>query len=408
MTEDSQTAVASAGRSRSNKRIAVFTVVAVAALLFIWALGDIFAPVFAALALAYMLDPLVKRLEGRGWRRKRAVLAIFSAVLFLIVVTLAASIPYVIRDVSYAVSVAKARLEQAGAIEKDDASRDDADAADTGDAGDEDGLKGKLTRALRRSETMSQALDWAEERRLTDRAFVWLQENARLVAEQTLSAARGGMAILYRLGWLGLMVLLFPVYLYFFMVGLGKFTSKVFALVPPALRPRVESMAREFGVALSGFFRGRLVVALSIGAFTSILFVLVGLRFGVFLGMAIGMASLVPFVNIVFLLPALIIAPVQFESFWMVAAIFGIYALGQALDPLLTPYLMSKGTGLHPVTIIVSLLVWGRLLGVVGLLLAVPLTAAVKIASREILLPALAGDGPAEADPASADSEDSA
>jgi len=425
---------ASRRRSGSHRRIAVFIVVAVVALLFVWALGDIFAPVFAALALAYMLNPFVKRLEARGWSRRRAVLAIFTATIFLIVSMIAASIPFIVRDVSYAVLAAKTRLDQAGADEEEDASgtkkeevaskaveKAENEEAATGEGGadeDEDAsevaeeaesnrdaayhseLGRKLERALRRSETMRMALDWAEKQRLTERTFAWLQENARLVAEQTLSAAKGGMAILFRIGWLGFMVLLFPVYLYFFMVGLGEVTGKAFTVVPPTLRPKVEKMAHEFGVSLSAFFRGRLVVALAIGLFTATGFALVGLRFGVFLGIAIGIASMVPFVNIIFLVPALIIAPVQFESFWWMAIVFGIYALGQGLDPLLTPYLLSRGTGLHPVTIIVSLLVWGRLLGAVGLLMAVPLTAAAKIAGRELLLPALTGggEGPSEPD----------
>jgi len=390
MMEDG--AVASRHRPGSHRRIAVFIVVALVTLLFIWALGDIFAPVFAALALAYMLNPFVKRLEARGWSRRRAVLAIFTAAIFFMVSMIAASIPFVVRDVSYAVSAARASLEDVDAGVEDGAPGEAGDAEPKG-AGREDGLSGKLARALRRSETMRMALDWAEKQRLTERAFAWLQENARLVAEQTLSAAKGGMAILFRLGWLGFMVLLFPVYLYFFMVGLGEVTGKAFTVVPPALRPKVEKMAHEFGVSLSAFFRGRLVVALAIGLFTATGFALVGLRFGIFLGIAIGIASMVPFVNIIFLVPALIIAPVQFESFWWMAIVFGIYAVGQGLDPLLTPYLMSRGTGLHPVTIIVSLLVWGRLLGAVGLLMAVPLTAAAKIAGRELLLPALAGGG---------------
>ncbi|MHC4506407.1 MAG: AI-2E family transporter, partial [Planctomycetota bacterium] len=105
-----------------------------------------------------------------------------------------------------------------------------------------------------------------------------------------------------------------------------------------------------------------------------------------------------PFVNVVFLVPALLIALFDFQSFFWVAVVFGIYGGGQALDPILTPYLLSRGTGLHPVTIIVSIFVWGRLLGATGLLLAVPLSAALKIIGRETVVPILAG-GESEADP---------
>jgi len=385
--------------SKKHRAVAIFAVVAVGALLFIWALGDIFAPVFAALALAYMLDPFVKRLETRGWPRRRAVLVVFSATVFLIVAILSASVPFVARDVSYVVSAAKIHLDRAGADEEEGAAEIAPKLESEGAAARRDGLSVRLARAFRRSETMRKILEWAEENQLVERVSSWLKENARLVAEQTLNAARGGLAIVFRIGWCGFMTLLFPVYLYFFMAGLGELTKRTFDFVPPALRPKAESVAHEFGAALSAFFRGRLVVALAIGLFTATGFAVAGLRFGVFLGIAIGIASMVPFVNIVFLVPALIIAPIQFESVWWMLIIFGIYAVGQGLDPLLTPCLMSRGTGLHPVTIIVSLLVWGRLLGAVGLLMAVPLTAAVKIAGREILLPALAAGGPVAADP---------
>jgi predicted PurR-regulated permease PerM len=187
-----------------------------------------------------------------------------------------------------------------------------------------------------------------------------------------------------------MMTLLFPIYLYVFLKGLSGITEQTTELVPKIWRPKFEGITAEFGATLSAFFRGRLVVVFAMSLFTAVAFGITGLKFGVVLGIAIGLASIVPFLNLVFLVPALLIAALEFQSAGGVALILVLYAVGQMIDPILSPYLLSRGTGQHPVTVLVSLFVWGRLLGVVGLLLAVPLTAAMKILGRETVLPILA------------------
>ena len=142
--------------TRRVLRVVLVAGLAAAMLVFIYVLGDIFAPVFAA--LAYMLDPLVRRLERRGWPRRRAVIAIFAAAAFVIVALLAGSVPFLVRDVSYAVSAASAHLEEAGG-----------EGGRPAEAGGDD-FSSKFERSLRRSETMRRILDWAEEQHVMERA----------------------------------------------------------------------------------------------------------------------------------------------------------------------------------------------------------------------------------------------
>lgn len=359
-------------------RLSLFVALSLAALTLVYFLGDIFAPVLGALALAYMLDPVVKRLEKRGWRRKRAVLAVFAASILLMLVLLAASVPFVVRDVMSAIEDVSEELASDAGSKRKDADR---------------GAAGRLARAIKKSESLRKVLEWAEEREAKKHAVKWLQDNAKALAGGAVEAGRAGLGFLAALGWWSMMLALFPVYLYFFMMGLGGLQGAALRLVPPSVRPKARRIGGELGASMAAFFRGRLVIALAIGVFTAAGFAIMGLRFGILLGMAIGLASIVPFVNVVFLVPALLIALFDFQSFWWVAAVFGVYTIGQALDPILTPYLLSRGTGLHPVTIIVSIFVWGRLLGATGLLLAVPLSAALKVIGRETVVPILAGGG---------------
>ena len=363
-------------------RLSLFVALSLAALTLVYFLGDIFAPVLAALAVAYMLDPLVKRLEKRGWRRKRAVITVFAGSIFLMLALLAASVPFVVRDVVGAAQDVTEELKADAGSKRKDADR---------------GAAARLARAIKKSENLRKVLEWAEEREVKKHAVKWLQDNAKALAGGAVEAGRAGLSLLGALGWWAMMLALFPVYLYFFMMGLGGLQGATLGLVPPSVRPKARRIGTELGSTMAAFFRGRLVIALAIGVFTAAGFAIMGLRFGILLGMAIGLASIVPFVNVVFLVPALLIALFDFQSFWWVAAVFGVYTIGQALDPILTPYLLSRGTGLHPVTIIVSIFVWGRLLGATGLLLAIPLSAALKVIGRETVVPILAG-GESEAE----------
>jgi predicted PurR-regulated permease PerM len=365
-------------------RLSLFVVLSLAALTLVYFLSDIFAPVLGALALAYMLDPLVKRLEKRGWRRKRAVLAVFSATIFAVVLVFAVSIPYVVSDVHGALTAVTRGLEAGDEKTGDEKTGKEKIGKEKtggkeipaiGAGGDavpkrvDDGLAARLVRAIKKSERLSKFIEWAEKNDLKSKAVRWLQANAKALAGGAIEAGKAGLGFLAALGWWSMMLALFPVYLYSFMMGLGGLQQATVGVVPPSMRPKASELAREFGASMAAFFRGRLVISLAMSVFTAAGFAIVNLRFGILLGTAIGLASIVPFLNVVFLVPALLIALFQSSSFGMVALVFAIYAAGQALDPILTPYLLSRGTGLHPVTIIVSIFVWGRLLGATGLLL---------------------------------------
>lgn len=368
-------------------RITTFAILLVGSLFGIYLMSDIFAPLLAALALAYMLEPLVTKVRARGNSRKKSVLIVFSGTILAVLLMLGLSVPYVINDLRSSSEIVTP--------DKTPSTEDKLDIAIMGAAPDEIRRIDspsiiRIKGFCRRHESLKFIADWMDTHDLRTELFTLAQDNAKALGGGVIAVGNMGLGLLNTASWLGLTLALFPVYLYFFMIGLSGVFGSAMSVVPPSIKDKTEKIVSELGASLSSFFRGRLVIALAIGIVTAAGFALIGLRFGILLGLAIGFASIVPFLNVVFLIPAILIALIEFQGYGPVLGIFAVYSVGQLLDPVLTPYFLSKGTGLHPVTILVSIFVWGRLLGAPGLLLAVPLTAALKILAREIILPILA------------------
>jgi predicted PurR-regulated permease PerM len=128
------------------------------------------------------------------------------------------------------------------------------------------------------------------------------------------------------------------------------------------------------------YFRGQFLVALISGVLLAIGFRIVGLRLSVVMGLLIGMLNMVPYLQVVGLIPALFLALLRgLESGgWLpgpllaTLAVFGVVQLIQ--DSLLVPRIMGQSTGLRPWVMLLSVFVWGKLLGFLGLTLAIPLS----------------------------------
>jgi predicted PurR-regulated permease PerM len=387
-------AEAAPSRVRLLLRLVALLALITAMLVGAYYLSDVFAPLIAALVLAYMLDPLVGRLEKRGWSRGKAVAVIFIVALLSIGALVGVMVPFAVRDVGGAVVALTGEFDDAnwnGRLDPEEAGtyRDR-----TGDGVADPGYIVKIDLWMRQSTHLKAVAKWIEAQHLKERLIEWARTNAREIAEQSFSVGSAGMqAVVGAIGyviWVCLTIVLFPIYLFVFMKGLGGIREKAVATVPGPWRAKFELVFGELGTCLSAFFQGRLVIAVATAIVTAAGFGILGLRFGVILGVAIGLATIVPFLNLAFLVPALAIAALESPGASGVLWVLAVYGIGQAIDPILSPYVLSKGTGLHPVTVFVSILVWGRLLGLVGMLLSVPLTAACKILGRELVLPLLA------------------
>ena len=194
-----------------------------------------------------------------------------------------------------------------------------------------------------------------------------------------------------------LSMIIVPIYLYYFLIE-SKTISETWGDYVPlrasALKDEVVSALKEINGYLIAFFRGQLLVSLINGTATGLGLIFVGLDFGLLIGLLLCVMGLIPYLGIALCwIPAVIIASIQGGS-WLVPAsaawwvfpvvVTGIFALVQQVDGLfITPKIVGESVGLHPVTVIVSVFGWSLLMGgLLGAIVAVPMTATVKVLLR--------------------------
>jgi predicted PurR-regulated permease PerM len=180
-----------------------------------------------------------------------------------------------------------------------------------------------------------------------------------------------------------------PVYLFFFLLMRGEPTRTLpgqLSFVNASVRADIVFLVREFIGIVESFFRGQLVIGLIMGLLLALGFSVVGLRFGLFLGLALGLLNIIPYLGtIIGLAVALPLAFFQPGGGWqLLGLVVLVKVIVQTIEGwVLTPRIMGHQTGLHPVAIIVAIFFWGTAFdGVLGMLLAIPLTAFVVTAWR--------------------------
>lgn len=173
-----------------------------------------------------------------------------------------------------------------------------------------------------------------------------------------------------------------PVYLFFFLLARNKPTAHLgrhLTFLRPSVREDVVFLTNEFVSIVEAFFRGQILIGLCMGVLFSIGFTIVGLKFGLFIGLALGVLNIVPYLGtIIGLGIALPLAFFQPDGGWhLLGLVILVKVIVQCIESwVLTPKIMGHHTGLHPVAIIVGIFFWGTAFGgVLGMLLAVPLTA---------------------------------
>jgi len=372
-------------------------------------LSDVLVPFAAAAALAYFLNPLVNRIEQRCKRRGLAVgltLVGITVVGFSLVVIAVPMVTYQVDDFRH--NLRRLRSDLAVSFDAGGARTDDAHARaaaapasapapttqpDRGwgvsaladgwrqykRAGEEGRSRAERLKALQAKVAGTPAGT------ILDRAlkFVQTTEFNTLALGLMKRLAVGGVTVVnfaveLLIGATVLLVIL--LYLIFLLLDYPKYREASRTLLPEAYRGRVLDFAADFDAVLRRYFRGQFIIASITGVLFAVGFSIIGLPMAVPFGLFIGVLNMVPYLQMVALLPAAILAVLQSigadaslgGSFLAVGIVFIIVQVIQ--DGLITPKIMGKATGLSPIAILLGMFVWGKLLGFLGLLLAIPLT----------------------------------
>ena len=183
-------------------------------------------------------------------------------------------------------------------------------------------------------------------------------------------------------------VIIIPVAWFYLLRDFDTIKARLAALVPARRRETVVDYAGRVDEVIQSFLQGQIIVALILGVIYGVgLQFVAGVPMGFVLGMMAGIASIVPYLGLILgIVPALLLAFLAHGDWLHPVLVVAVFAVAQLLEGnLITPKIVGEKVGLHPVTIIFSLLIFGQLFGFLGLLIAVPVTAVLMVFLNEAL-----------------------
>lgn len=169
-------------------------------------------------------------------------------------------------------------------------------------------------------------------------------------------------------------------YVIFILLDYESLTSSWSSMIPTKYRATAESLMSDLENGMNSYFRGQATVAAIVGVLFAIGFEIIGLPLGILVGLFVGVLNLVPYLQTIGIIPCAILGVLQAaetgRSVWLVFAMIAVvFVVVQVIqDMILTPKIMGGVTGLHPAIILLALSIWGSLLGIVGMIIALPLT----------------------------------
>ena len=333
-------------RFAGSKQAIWWGAVALVLTLVLWFLGGAIMPFLLGMAIAYFLDPVADRLERAGVSRTLAVTLITAVVILALATALVWLVPLLIRQGTQLVETTPAMIDRL-----------------------QEAVQGRFPLLF------------------PDGGFV---DTALQQARATLASSMGtivGTVMGSLNGVIGFVMVLViaPVVAFYMLLDWDRMVRRIDALLPRPHLDTLRGLRKQIDDSISGFVRGQAVVILILAVFYSAGLAIVGLPFGIVIGVSAASLSFIPYVGT--LLGGVMSIGVALFTFWgdpaRIIAVAGIFVAGQMLEGnYLQPKIVGGHVGLHPVWLMLSLSVFGTLFGFVGLLVAVPLGASLGVIVR--------------------------
>lgn len=345
-------------------------------------LSFVLIPLFFAFLVAYVFDPVIDVFERRKVPRMRAIVVVVGSIMITALVLPVAIIPGMVIEAQQLI---------------DGASRS---------AGD-----GLFDRALDRVpwEAVATELGWeaveADENPrayLAERLGLWIKENAlSLIQHYAFDIANVGQRATFSIAELlravggGLLAVvltignfaLFAFVAIYLLNDYDRIVAQAHDLVPPRHRVKVGNVMGRVDTQLRAFMRGQLMVCVCLGVMYCLGLWIFNVPFALFLGLFGGAVSVVPYLGFILTIgPALLFTLLAHGVDYHIAGVLATFVVAQTLESnFLTPRVVGSQVGLGPVWVILAVMVFGSTLGFVGMLLAVPIAAVIKVLAEEAL-----------------------
>jgi predicted PurR-regulated permease PerM len=315
----------------------------------LWGLGDTLLPFMLGAAIAYFLDPIADRLERLGLSRALATTIIGIGVVLVLVLAMLLVVPALVVQAREAIEAAPQFLTKLQTI-----------------------LETQFPRI-------------AQEEALLRRGLSQVQQRLAEVGPEIVnSVLASSMAVVDFV----LLLVVAPVVAFYLLLDWDRLVARIDHWLPREHANTIRGIFREIDGALSGFVRGQGTVCLILGLFYAIALSLIGLPFGFLVGILAGFLSFIPYVGS--LTGGVLSIGIALVTFWSsplwIGITVGIFAFGQFVEGnILSPRLIGRSVGLHPVVLILALSVFGKLFGFAGLLVAVPVAASLGVIGRFLM-----------------------
>lgn len=311
-----------------------------------WVLGDVLLPFILGGAIAYCLDPVADRLEKMGLSRALATAVITLAGIVTFVVLFLLVVPTLVNQAVQLFEIAPQLFRDL-----------------------QDFLSRRFPQLLDTESTLRQTLNGIGET---------IQARGGDFLNSILSSAAGLLNIV-------MLFVIVPVVAVYLLLDWDRMIARLDDMLPRDHAPVLRDLAQQIDGTLAAFIRGMGSVCVILGTYYAVALMLVGLQFGLVVGFVAGLVTFIPYVGaIIGGVLAIGLALFQFWGDWLSIGIVGaIFAVGQMIEGnVLTPKLVGSSVGLHPVWLLLALSVFGSIFGFVGMLVAVPLAAALGVLAR--------------------------
>lgn len=336
-------------------RIAIATAIIWVLVRLLGRLSDVLIPFAAAVLLAYLINPLVDRVQRRIRRRGPAVVLTLVVLAAVSLLVLAVLIPVIVDQVVDMGRIVSDLITNSDLAEK---------------------VSKRLPPNIWEEIKEYIARDEVQQLFKTENFFNVAKATLQRVLPGVWDVITGTTSLIA--GFVGLAVI--ALYLIFLLMDYGVVRERWKGMVPQPYRQAVVEFVGNFESAMNRHFRGQALIALIVGIMYAAGFLIIGLPMGVPLGLFIGLLNMVPFLQIVGLVPAYLFSVVHAfdagRNVWLNLVLLTVVVIITEVvqSAVLVPRVQGKLTGLHPVVILLSLSIWGKLLGFFGLIIALPMT----------------------------------
>lgn len=306
-------------------------------------------PLILGITIAYLLNPLVEFLIGRGFSRLTAIILIYLSLALGILIVLICIIPIVFKELSKLIDMIPYYTlyiqSFIAGIKKDNVI-----------TLLPQGVKDILDENIRYLEKV-------------------LLNSLERVLQMTISIFSNAFSLV-----------LAPILGFYLLRDKDVIKKNIYSLIPNSIKPKILSVLKDIDETLGRYIKGQIIVSSVVAVMTTIGLILIQIDYAIVIGIMAGMANIIPYFGpIIGAIPAIAIAALKSPT--LIIWVIIVFIIVQQIDStIISPKIIGTNIGLHPVIVIISLIFGGELFGLVGMLLAIPIVAVFKVMFRHLVL----------------------